>query len=64
MKVQEMRKKSESDLVKLADDLRGQMRDFRFKIANKELKNHQQLKQVKKDIARILTLLKEKGAKV
>ena len=63
MRVQEIRKKTEDDLMKLIGEMRGQVRDFRFKIANRELKNHQQLKQVKKNIARILTVLKEKGVK-
>ena len=63
MKIQDIRKKSETDLLKLIDELRGTVRDVRFRIANKEIKNHQQLRQLRKNIARILTVLKEKGAK-
>ena len=65
MKIQDIRKKNEHDLLKTAAELRGTMRDLRFRIANKELKNHQQLRAIRKDIARILTILKEKekGAK-
>lgn len=50
-------------MAKQLTELRGTVRDLRFRIANKELKNHQQLRQVRKDIARILTILKEKGKK-
>jgi len=58
----DIRKKSEADLKKMLGELQGSMRDLRFKIAGKELKNHQQLKAARKDIARIITVLKEKGA--
>ena len=63
MKIQDIRKKSDSDLTKMIEGLRGAVRDLRFKIAGKEVKNHQQLKQTRKDIARILTVLREKEAK-
>lgn len=61
--IQDIRKKSDSDLEKMLGELRGNVRDLRFRVANKELKNHQQLRGARKDIARILTVLKEKGQK-
>ncbi len=60
----DLRKKSEIDMKKQLAELRASVRDLRFRIAGKELKNHQQLRAVRKDIARILTVLKEKGPKV
>ncbi|OGE82593.1 MAG: 50S ribosomal protein L29 [Candidatus Doudnabacteria bacterium RIFCSPHIGHO2_01_FULL_49_9] len=63
MRIKDIRKKSEEDLTKNIGELRGTVRDLRFRIANKELKNHQQLRGVRKDIARILTVIKERGAK-
>ena len=63
MKMKDIRKKSEDELRKSVMEHRGTVRDLRFRIANKELKNHQQLRGVRKDIARMLTVLKEKGAK-
>ncbi len=63
MKIQDIRKKSDQELQKTVSELRSTVRDLRFRIANKEIKNHQQLRQVRKDIARIFTVLKEKGAK-
>ncbi len=60
MKPQEIRKKSEEDLQRLLGELKEQVRNFRFKIASKEVKNHQLLRIAKKDIARILTILKER----
>lgn len=61
MKITEIRKKSDVDLVKLLSELKEQVRNLRFKIASKEVKNHQLLRQAKKDIARILTIMKEKS---
>ena len=61
----DIRKKSEADMKKMLTELQASIRDLRFRNAAKELKNHQQLRGVRKDIARILTVLKEKekGAK-
>lgn len=60
MKIQEIRKKTENDLQKLLADLQENVRSTRFKIISKEIKNHQVLRQAKKDVARILTVLREK----
>ncbi|OGE78276.1 MAG: 50S ribosomal protein L29 [Candidatus Doudnabacteria bacterium RIFCSPHIGHO2_01_FULL_46_14] len=60
----DIRKKSESDLKKMLVEMQASVRDLRFRNAAKELKNHQQMRGVRKDIARILTILKEKGAKL
>lgn len=59
MKIQEIRKKTGEDLQKLLAELKENVRDLRFKIASKEIKNHQLMRRAKKDIARILTVLKE-----
>lgn len=60
MKIQDIRKKSDEELGKTLLELREQVQTLRFKIASKEVKNNQQLKFVKKDIARIATILKER----
>ncbi|MBI4049872.1 MAG: 50S ribosomal protein L29 [Candidatus Doudnabacteria bacterium] len=59
MKSSEIRKKSKADLERQLLDLREQARDLRFKIGSREIKNHQLLRKTRKDIARILTILKE-----
>lgn len=55
-----MREKSDKELQKLLIELREKLRDFRFKVAAKQVKNHRDIRKVKKDIARILTILKER----
>ncbi|MBX4187622.1 MAG: 50S ribosomal protein L29 [Candidatus Doudnabacteria bacterium] len=60
MKIQEIRKMGEGELIKQLAAMREQVRDLQFKIHSKEIKNHHTVKSVKKDIARILTILKDK----
>ena len=60
MKIKEIRQKSEKDLHKLLKLNREQMRDMRFRIASKQYKAVRDLREIKKDIAKILTVLKEK----
>jgi large subunit ribosomal protein L29 len=60
MKIQELRKLEIKDLDQKLIELRNKSREFRFSIANNQLKNVRQLRAVKKDIAQILTVLKEK----
>ena len=50
----------EQELRKQLASLREQVRDLSFKIHSKEVKNNHLLKGVKKDIARILTLINKK----
>jgi len=60
MKIQELRKLEIKDLDQKLVELRNKSRELRFSIANNQLKNVRQLRAVKKDIAQILTVLKEK----
>lgn len=59
MKPADIRKKSKEDLRSTLVDLRNQIRDLRFRTGTKELKNHQLMRMTKKDVARIMTILKE-----
>lgn len=57
MKMMELRKMGEPELRKQLAVSREQIRDLNFKIHSKEVKNNHLIKSVKKDIARILTVL-------
>ena len=59
MKIRELRQKSEKELQKTLIDLRDKLRELRFNLAGGKVKNIKEIHQTKKDIARILTLLKE-----
>jgi len=58
--MKELRVKSEKELRRQLSSLREQLRDLSFKIHSKEVKNNHLLKVVKKDIARILTVINSK----
>lgn len=60
MNMAELRSKNSQVLGKELQVLREKLRDLRFKIHSKEVKNYHELNTVRKDIARILTVLKEK----
>jgi large subunit ribosomal protein L29 len=61
MNIKELRAQNQNELVRTLATLREQVRDLRFKIHSKEVKNSHQLKVVRQDIARILTILNEKS---
>ena len=60
MKVKEIRQKSDKELQKLLLTLRDKLRDLRFKIASKQLKNYKEMGKIKRDVAKILTVIKER----
>lgn len=65
MKVRELRQKSNKELQQTLINLRDKLRELRFNLAGGKVKNIKEIHQTKKDIARVLTLLKEnaKGKK-
>lgn len=60
MKIQEIRDLNIEQLKKLVDEKRTQAVKLRFDIAVRQLKNHRQYRSIKADIARILTVLKQR----
>ena len=60
MKIVELRKLDIEKLNEKLVELRNKNRELRFSIANNQLKNVRELRIVKKDIAKILTVLNEK----
>lgn len=59
MKISEIRKKSDKELQKLLAENRDQLRETRFKVAARQFKDYKKFGTIKKDIARILMVLKE-----
>jgi large subunit ribosomal protein L29 len=58
--LQELREQSANDLKKQLEELHQELFNLRFRVATKQLVNHRELRRVKKMIARLNTLLKEK----
>lgn len=61
MKASELRQKTKPELQKLLQDNREKLRQFRFDLVSGKVKNVREIRQIKKDIARILTILSEVG---
>ncbi len=59
MKITEIRKKSKSELDKLLQESKNKIRALRFDLASGKVKNVREIRKTKKDIARILTILKK-----
>jgi len=58
MKTQEFQKKSNSDLQKLLKEKRELLRRVRFDLSLNKLKNVREIRKIRKEIARILTFLR------
>jgi large subunit ribosomal protein L29 len=57
MKAKDLKNKTESELQKILKEKREKLRELRFTLATGKLKNPSEIKEIKKDIARILTFL-------
>ena len=60
MKTEEMREMSDKDLQRTIDEHRQELFNLRFQIATRKIKNHQRIPEVKRDIARMMTLQRER----
>lgn len=59
MKADELRQKTKSEIQKMLQDNRERLRQLRFDLATGKIKNVREIRKIKKDIARILTLINE-----
>ena len=57
MKMKELKIKTNEELKKLLMEMREKKRELRFKVAQKQLKNIREIRNLKVTIARILTIL-------
>ena len=62
MKTTELRKMSSQELAKKLQDLKQELFNLRFQHAVNQLDNPHKISDVKKDIARVKTILNEKDA--
>ena len=60
MKINEIRKMSSPDLEKELGELKSELFKLRFSLATNGLDNPKKIKEVKKDIARVNTILTER----
>ena len=60
MKINKIREMSSADLEKEIDELKTELFKLRFSLATNGLENPMKIKEVKKDIARIKTVLRQR----
>lgn len=64
MQAKDLKQKSEKELLKLVDDLKAELFMLRFQNSTGQLDQPHKIKLIKKDIARVFTVLNAKDAKV
>ncbi len=60
MKVEEMRNISIAELTKQLEAAHKELFELRFRLSTKQLVNHREIPRVKKEIARLETIMREK----
>ncbi len=60
MKAAEVRALKAEELAKQLEENAKMLLDLRFKLETKQLVNHREIRRVKKDIARLQTIIREK----
>ena len=63
MKTNELRDKTELELQQTLKDLKAELFNLRFQHAINQLENPMRINSVKKDIARVMTIIREKQLK-
>jgi ribosomal protein L29 len=61
--LKELKLKSENELQKLLASSREKLRELRFKVSQNQLKNIREVREIKKRISKILTLINQKQKK-
>lgn len=66
MKAKELREMSREELLRTLDELYREQMNLRFQAATRQLQNTARFRQVRRDIARVKTILRERelGAEV
>lgn len=60
MNAKEIREMSETELQSRLDELKTELFNLRFQLATGQLDNPMQIKRVRKDIARVKTIVRER----
>jgi large subunit ribosomal protein L29 len=59
MEIKDIKNMKSEELEKNLSELRNKLTKMRFDIFAKQVKNHREIRKIKKDIARILTRLRQ-----
>ena len=64
MKVEEIRALKTGELEKQLEEAHRELFDLRFRLSTRQLVNHNEIRRVKKDIARIKTVIRERELEI
>ncbi|NLC68243.1 MAG: 50S ribosomal protein L29 [Clostridiaceae bacterium] len=64
MKASELREKTQQELNEELKQLKSELFKLRFQLATNQLENPMQLNQVRKNIARVKTIMRERELKI
>jgi len=64
MKAAEIRERSNDELLQQYGELKQELFNLRLQRETKQLANPKRMKTIKRDIARLLTILRERGIKI
>jgi large subunit ribosomal protein L29 len=64
VKVDEIRALKSGELEKQLEEAHKQLFDLRFRLSTRQLVNHQEIKRIRKDIARLSTILRERELEI
>ena len=60
MKVEEIRARSDEELAKQLEEAYQELFNLRFRAATRQLANHREIPRVKREIARLKTIIRER----
>ena len=60
MKAEQIREKSDEELVQMRDDLQEELFNLRFQLVSRQLDNPLRIRSVRKDIARVRSIIRER----
>ena len=63
MDIKEIKNKSVAELTNLLEELRLKLDELKYKAAQKQLKNIREVRMIKREIAKIMTVLKQNQLK-
>ena len=64
MRVNEIRALKPEELEKQLEEAHKELFDLRFRVATRQLVNHNEIRRVKKDIAKIKTVIRERELEI
>jgi len=60
MKIEQIRDKSDEELIQLQRDLQEELFNLRFQLVSRQLENPLRIRMVRRDISRVKTIIRER----